>query len=253
LPSGANKKLSENSAYVQWGAAKGLKGASEAEVYFGLVGQMGRDYFLGRFLPGRVFIAGKSAYDMYDGFASGDPEKAGAAAPGLLVLMPDIGEGTWRPYARATGQALRSTGRFLWEHYPDPSTAGMFGFSWRRRLGSSPEINAMREIAPPSNQGMQNPIVRNKVENGVLKHEMLQERMRRKGWLVDRAETGMIDPATGETVYPDAITPTGHPVEIKPRTPTGVEAGKSQLPQYERATGKRGRVIYYLDETDWLR
>ena len=103
----------------------------------------------------------------------------------------------------------------------------------------------MREIPPPSGLGMQNPVVREAVEDGDVQHRMLQERLRQKGWSVDRADTAVIDPATGQTVYPDAISPRGHPLEIKPRTSTGEARGATQLPKYERATGKKGRVIYY--------
>ena len=103
----------------------------------------------------------------------------------------------------------------------------------------------MREVPPPTGRGMQNPAVREAVETGNQRHAELQERMRAKGWKVDRVDTGVVDPATGRTVYPDAITPRGHPVEIKPNTPTGRAAGASQLETYERATGRNGRVVHY--------
>src|SRR5260370_11642946 len=92
---------------------------------------------------------------------------------------------------------------------------------------------------------MQNPAVRAAAEKGDMAHAILKDRMRNKGWLVDRPDTGVIDPQTGNMVYPDAITLRGRPVEIKPRTPTGVDAGESQLSVYERATGRPGRVVYY--------
>jgi hypothetical protein len=53
------------------------------------------------------------------------------------------------------------------------------------------------------------------------------------------------DPKTGKTIKPDAVTKTGKPVELKPRTKSGRAAGKSQLPKYERTTGKKGRIVYY--------
>jgi hypothetical protein len=62
------------------------------------------------------------------------------------------------------------------------------------------------------------------------------------GW---QSEPSLIDPATGKTVKPDAVSRAGRPVELKPRTPSGRAAGRSQLPKYERATGKSGRVVYY--------
>jgi RHS repeat-associated protein len=107
------------------------------------------------------------------------------------------------------------------------------------------EQQGMREIPAPTGRGTQNPLVREAIEEGDIAHALLQERLRQRGYFVDRADTAVIDPATGRTVYPDAISPNGRPIEIKPRTPTGQAKGESQLPQYERATGQRGRVIYY--------
>ena len=58
----------------------------------------------------------------------------------------------------------------------------------------------------------------------------------------------MTDPQTGKSVRADLVTPGGNPIEIKPNTSSGRAKGKKQLPQYERATGKKGRVIYYNPE-----
>jgi hypothetical protein len=44
---------------------------------------------------------------------------------------------------------------------------------------------------------------------------------------------------------PDAISPSGHPVELKPKTSSGTRAGAAQLKKYQRATGKNGRVVYH--------
>jgi hypothetical protein len=55
----------------------------------------------------------------------------------------------------------------------------------------------------------------------------------------------LIDPKTGRKVVPDALTPSGRPVELKPNAPSGRRAGAQQLKKYERATGMKGRVIYY--------
>ncbi|TKC99260.1 hypothetical protein E8A74_38210, partial [Polyangium fumosum] len=62
-----------------------------------------------------------------------------------------------------------------------------------------------------------------------------------KGW---RAEKRIMGP-DGKYVVPDALTPKRNPIELKPNTPTGIEAGKRQIKKYEAATGKKGRVIYY--------
>jgi hypothetical protein len=74
-------------------------------------------------------------------------------------------------------------------------------------------------------------------------HEAVRKRAARKGW--DTNAQGFVDPKTGKKVVPDAITPSGRPVELKPNTRSGLKRGKSQIRKYERATGRKGRVITY--------
>lgn len=78
---------------------------------------------------------------------------------------------------------------------------------------------------------------------GRAAHKELAEKVKQKsGW---KSEPRLTDPQTGKTVIPDAVTPTGKPVELKPNTDSGRAQGQRQLPKYERATGKSGKVIYY--------
>ncbi|MDI1427912.1 hypothetical protein [Polyangium sorediatum] len=49
----------------------------------------------------------------------------------------------------------------------------------------------------------------------------------------------------GKELRPDALTPNGNPIELKPNTPTGKAAGKRQMKKYEEAYERKGRVIYY--------
>jgi len=74
-------------------------------------------------------------------------------------------------------------------------------------------------------------------------HKEFAEKVKNKpGW---QSEPSLTDPKTGKTVKPDAVTPSGKPVELKPKTDSGKAQGARQLPKYERATGKNGKVIYY--------
>lgn len=99
------------------------------------------------------------------------------------------------------------------------------------------------EVAGKVGKGMQNPVIREAVERGQQAHRELADKVKQKsGW---KSEPALVDPATGRTVKPDAVTPSGRPLEYKPNTPTGREAGRRQLETQERAAGKRGRVIYY--------
>jgi hypothetical protein len=92
-------------------------------------------------------------------------------------------------------------------------------------------------------RGMRNPTVAKAVGRGNEAHKELKDVVRGKpGW---QSEPTLVDPLTGKVVRPDAVTPRGHPIELKPRTRSGAEKGRRQLPAQERATGKKGRVIYY--------
>jgi len=79
-------------------------------------------------------------------------------------------------------------------------------------------------------------------QRGRQVHEEFKKKAKQKGWDVEKTLT---DPDTGKKCRPDAITPKGHPVELKPNTPSGRRRGKKQMEKYERAMGKRGWVIYY--------
>ena len=75
-------------------------------------------------------------------------------------------------------------------------------------------------------------------------HRKFAEKVRGKadeGWQSEPKITG----PHGETLRPDAISPSGRPVELKPNTPSGHRRGEAQLKRYEEATGKQGRVVYY--------
>lgn len=91
-------------------------------------------------------------------------------------------------------------------------------------------------------KGAANPKVAAAINKGRKAHADFSQKAAAKGWQV---EPRLTDPKTGKTVIPDAVTPSGHPVELKPNTPSGRAQGKRQLPKYERATGENGRVIYY--------
>jgi len=80
---------------------------------------------------------------------------------------------------------------------------------------------------------------------GRQKHQEFTIRAKARGWLTGKR---YVDPKTGKIVIPDAVTKTGHPIELKPDTPRGRARGRSQLKAQERATGKKGRVIYYKVE-----
>jgi filamentous hemagglutinin len=97
-------------------------------------------------------------------------------------------------------------------------------------------------------RGMNHPVTKEAQQIGVKAHKKLTDQIvkkQAKGKKWEANPQDLVDPNTGRKVIPDALTPSGAPVELKPRTSSGIKKGKSQLPKYERATGKKGRVIYY--------
>ncbi len=95
----------------------------------------------------------------------------------------------------------------------------------------------------PKPKGSQNPVTAEAAAEGRKQHEAFKEKVKAKpDW---QSEPSLVDPKTGKTVKPDAVTPSGRPVELKPNTPSGRAKGASQIKGQERATGKKGRVVYY--------
>ena len=93
-------------------------------------------------------------------------------------------------------------------------------------------------------KGAANPKVARAIKEGKAAHKAFANKVKAKpGWTSE--PQNLIDPKTGKQVIPDALTPSGAPVELKPFTPSGIKQGARQLPKYERATGQKGRVIYY--------
>lgn len=73
-------------------------------------------------------------------------------------------------------------------------------------------------------------------------HKGLRERVAQKpGWQAEPRMRG----ADGKFYKPDAVTPNGRIVELKPNTPSGRAAGARQIRNYQEQLGMRGRVIYY--------
>ena len=73
-------------------------------------------------------------------------------------------------------------------------------------------------------------------------HAAFDEVVRNKpGW---QSQPRLVGP-DGRTHIPDALSPSGRPVELKPRTQSGERAGRRQLKRYEAVSGRKGRVVYY--------
>jgi len=89
---------------------------------------------------------------------------------------------------------------------------------------------------------MNNPKVKSAAARGREAHKEFAERVKQKpGWQSEKTITG----PNGEKLRPDALTPSGRPVELKPNTPSGRRQGARQIEKYKEATGTNGRVIYY--------
>jgi RHS repeat-associated protein len=102
---------------------------------------------------------------------------------------------------------------------------------------------ATEVVGEAAARGARNPKVARSLAEGRAKHAEFAEKVKAKPGY--KSEPSLKDPLTGKTVKPDAVTRGGRPVELKPKTPSGKAQGRRQLPAQERATGKKGRVVYY--------
>jgi len=91
-------------------------------------------------------------------------------------------------------------------------------------------------------RGSRNPNTAKAIAKGKQAHKEFADKVKKKGW---KSEPRLKDPKTGKIVKPDAVTKSGRPIELKPNTPTGRKKGAQQIKAQERATGKKGRVVYY--------
>jgi RHS repeat-associated protein len=92
-------------------------------------------------------------------------------------------------------------------------------------------------------KGARHPEVKKALKKGNKVHKEFAENVKKKpGW---QSQPRLTDPETEKTVIPDAITPSGRPLELKPNTPSGRRSGQRQITKYERATSKKGKVIHY--------
>ena len=106
-------------------------------------------------------------------------------------------------------------------------------------------ILAKQGVKAEVKRGVRNESTRVAQEKGMKAHNEFRNKIKAKkdkGW---QDNPKIYDKERNKYLIPDALTPSGAPVELKPRTSSGIKKGKSQLPKYERATGKKGRVIYY--------
>ena len=79
---------------------------------------------------------------------------------------------------------------------------------------------------------------------GRAEHDAFDAKVQAKsdqGWV---SKPRIVD-AEGNVHKPDALTPSGRPIEYKPNTPSGIKQGRRQLKRYERVTGKKGRLLLY--------
>jgi RHS repeat-associated protein len=155
----------------------------------------------------------------------GDWVNAGISAAGVIPVVGDVAK---------AGRVGKKVVQELVE--------GGSGQAAKRQAKNAPQQQSTNQSANYSSSahkfGGNNP----HAQKGRQAHDQFKQKARQKGWEVEKE---LIDPATGKKCRPDAITPKGHPVELKPNTPSGRRRGKKQIEKYERAAGKRGRVIYY--------
>ncbi|WP_437877018.1 FG-GAP-like repeat-containing protein [Sorangium sp. So ce513] len=168
---------------------------------------------IGQIVGGLALTLGGLTGEVFGGITSATGVGAAVGVPAIVV---------------STGLVVGGVGNIA---------AGIQGLS-QALMSQGSGVTAPQAAAPAARGGDSATAAR-----GRSVHREFAEKVKTKpGW---QAEPRLVDPATGKIVVPDAITPKGHPIELKPDTPSGRAAGKRQMTRYERATGKKGRIIYY--------
>ncbi|HYG36918.1 MAG TPA: RHS repeat-associated core domain-containing protein, partial [Clostridia bacterium] len=90
-------------------------------------------------------------------------------------------------------------------------------------------------------RGMRDPAVRSTADTGSLIHQEFAKVVKRKGWQSELEMKGR----SGNFYRPDAVTPDGWIIELKPNTPSGRLEGEAKRRLYEREFGTKVRIIYY--------
>ncbi len=105
-------------------------------------------------------------------------------------------------------------------------------------------IDTTKETLKQTAKGSRNPKVSEAAKKGRETHEKFKEMVKQKeskGW---NSKPSIRDEA-GKIHKPDALTPSGRPVELKPNTASGRAQGARQIKRYEEVYQKKGKVIYY--------
>ncbi|MDR1244459.1 MAG: hypothetical protein LBJ98_00565 [Endomicrobium sp.] len=79
-------------------------------------------------------------------------------------------------------------------------------------------------------------------QRGKQAHKDFQKKINaKKGWQSEPTLLG----ADGKIYKPDAVTPSGTFIELKPNTPRGRSRGRAQAKKYREQLGMNGKVVYY--------
>ncbi|WP_437565852.1 RHS repeat-associated core domain-containing protein [Sorangium sp. So ce542] len=168
---------------------------------------------IGQIVGGLALTIGGLTGEVFGGITSATGVGAAIGVPAIVV---------------STGLVVGGVGNIA---------AGIQGLS-QALMSQGSEVTTPQAAAPATRGGDSATAAR-----GRSVHREFADKVKAKpGW---QAEPRLVDPATGKIVVPDAVTPKGHPIELKPNTPSGRAAGRRQMTRYERATGKKGRIIYY--------
>jgi hypothetical protein len=106
-------------------------------------------------------------------------------------------------------------------------------------------ILAKQGVKAEVKRGVRNESTRVAQEKGMKAHNEFRNKIKAKkdkGW---QDNPKIYDKERNEYLIPDAISPSGRPVELKPRTPTGIKKGIEQIKEYEKVLNKKGKVVYY--------
>ena len=168
-------------------------------------------------LPYTPYAMQEQMYQLRDAASEGDWNQVGRLDPVGNFYAGEV-------YGAGIGGVLKGLGlgranRFATRAINDATDFGDFRFYDYDAFGTN-------AVAKGAGKGMNNSTVKSAAARGREAHKEFAERAKQKpGWQSEKTIIG----SNGEKLRPDALTPNGRPVQLKPNTPSGRRQGAKQI------------------------
>ena len=199
--------------------------------------------------------AAVSAYEVYEAYESGGPEAALKTA-GVHAATAVVGGVVVRTGFKVGG-VVYAQADVAWKAFlkanPHLAPLAQSAKSIRSAASQAKITPQSTTVVAPAPKGAHHPATKAALGRGKKAHKEFEAVIEKKQqtqnlWKGGGEKREVLTSSDGLRGIPDAITPRGRPVELKPLTPSGLRLGIPQLRRYEQITRKKG-ILGFYDET----